>query len=256
MDGCSPPNNGNEYTATSSKMSHDSDAAHQRQVAANSGGENVDDQSIAKLPDPKQQLVQVAKLKYQEFSVKIFTDGSTSKKNPPRFFFEPIVMLDPKSITIQSQDLSKEDVVSFTIEMWNGEIHSKVLDLLRVKKLIEVDENDVSVMPYEDVQLVGKPGSIHQSIQIMEDVIPYDRQNKRLEFFLLCDSPSTAQNLADNLRKCPSFLVRKWQLALECRGLALNPLVADDKPSSIVRPVFKLVVSTPSITGHGIYDIF
>lgn len=222
----------------------------------NSGGmSHSDDQPtpIIKPPElnmPQPQLIQVAKLQYHEFTVKIFTDGLSGKiNNSPRFFYEPIVVLDPKSVTIQSQDLSKEDVVSFSIQMWNIEIYHKVLELLRLKKL-EVDGNDVSVVPYEDIQLVGKPGSIHPSIKIMEDVISYHRQNEKLEFFLLCDSSVTAQNLADNLRKSPSFLVRKWQLALECRGLALNPSLTDGKASPINRPFFKLFVSTlPTVQG-------
>lgn len=99
---------------------------------------------------PAQQVVEVAKLSYKGFTTKIFTIG-TSKQ----FFFEPTVMLDPQSVTIQPQDLFKEDVVSFTIQMWNSELRSKVLELLRLDNA-EINEKDVSVMPYKEVQLVGK----------------------------------------------------------------------------------------------------
>jgi len=241
------------------------DAPHQQErlvPARNSVEEDRVDQSSPPITNPpdysrQQQLVQIAQLSYGEFSVKIFTEGtSTNINNSPRFFFEPIVVLDSTSITIQSQDLFKEDVVSFTIQMWSPDIRSKVLELLRLDNP-EIKEKDVSVMPYEDVQLVSKPGSIHQSVQIMEDIISYHRQNERLEFFLLCDSPSTAQNLADNLCKCPAFLVRKWQLALECRGLLLNSSVTDGKASSINRPIFKLIVSTyPTVGQSNIYFLY
>jgi len=192
-----------------------------------------------------QQITEVAKLNFREMSVKIFTNSSSEKQknNSPRFFFEPIVMLDPKSVIIQSQELFKEEVVRFTIQMWTPEIRSKVLDRLRLKNL-KFEEDDVTVMPYDEVQLVYKPGSIHPSIKIMEEATPYHRLNEKLDFFLLCDSPSTAKGLAENLRNFPEFVVRKWQLALECRGLALDPLITDCEAIQKERPIFKLFVSS------------
>ncbi len=222
-----------------------SDNQQERQVPANNteGGKANGNQPLStNLTHPKQ-VVEVAKLNYKEFTIKIFSDENGNRSNNSRrFFFEPIVVLDPTSVITQSQELFKEDVVRFTIQMWSSEIRSKVLDRLRLKKF-EVDEDDLSVMPYEDVQLVGKPGSIHQSIKIMEEATPYHRLNEKLDFFLLCDSPSTAKVLAENLRRYPDFVVRKWQLALECRGLALDPPNNDDKVV-IKRPLFKLLVST------------
>ena len=194
-----------------------------------------------------QQLVQVGEVSHQGASIKIFTDraGERHKNSHPRFFFEPIVILDPNSITIQSQELFKEDVVHFSIQMWTPEIRSKVLNRLRLKNL-EVDEDDVTVIPFDEVQLVNKPGSIHPSLKIMEEAIPYRRLNEQLEFFMLCDSPARAQTLADNLRLYPAFVVRKWQLALECRGLDFKSSNTEDKRSS-----FKFMVSTYPASGNG-----
>lgn len=194
------------------------------------------------------QIVKVGELSYQEITIKIYADGAIEKNNnsSPRFFFEPIVLLDPKSITIQSQELFKEDVVRFTIQMWTPKIRSKVLELLRLDNA-ELREKDVSVMPYEDVQLVGKLENIQQSIKIMEDSTPYHRLNESLDFFFLCDSPSTAKILADNLRSYPNFVLRKWHLALECRGMTL-----DSPITNYERPLFKLVVSTFPTAYQGI----
>ncbi len=130
--------------------------------------------------------------------------------------------------------------------MWAPEIRSKVLELLRLDNVELIREKDVSVLPYKDVQLVGKLENIHQSIKIMEDSIPYHRLNEKLDFFFLCDSPSTAKILADNLRSYPEFVVRKWHLALECLGLALDSSIRNNE-----RPLFKLVVSTFSTVGQG-----
>lgn len=204
--------------------------------------------------DGFQQVVEVAKLSYREFTIKIFTDATSDKtKNPPRFFFEPIVVLDPNSIVIQSQEFFQQFVVRFSIQMWNAEIRSKVVELVRHEQP-ELKERDVSIMPYEYVQLVGKPGSIHHSIKVMDEATSYHRLNEKLEFFLVCESPSTANVLADNLRRYPEFVVRKWQLALECRGLSLNLSEVEGNASPIKRPFYKLDVSTFSVVDEG--DIF
>jgi len=91
-------------------------------------------------------------------------------------------------------------------------------------------------MPYEEVQLVYKLGSFDQSVKLVEEPTNYQRLTESLDFYLLCDSPSTAEKLAENLKEYPEFVLKKWDLALECRGLTVlsNPLEI---------PVFKFNVS-------------
>lgn len=224
----------------------------ERLIPANNKKDKANDQAppVVSCPadlnvtkDP-QQVVEVAELSYQDFIIKIYTDGA--KKN--KFFFEPIVMLDPKSVIIihQSQELFREkNVIRFTIQMWTPDIRSKVLELLRSDNP-EIKETDVRVMPYENVRLVVQPGSIHKSVKIMEETTPYRRLNEKLNFFLLCDSPATANALAENLRTFPEFVIIKWQLELECRGLVLNPTVmTDDRTPTKNRFSSKFIVSIP-----------
>jgi len=101
-------------------------------------------------------------------------------------------------------------------------------------------------MPYKEVQLVGKPGGFHPSVKIMEEAKSYHRLNEKLDFFLLCDSPSTGRVLAENLSLHPEFVLRKWQLAIECRGLDISSIT-----SPVDRPLFKLFVSTFPTAGQG-----
>ena len=94
-------------------------------------------------------IFEVAKVAYHDFSVGIFTESY--KRNPRRFYFEPIALIDPKNIVNESHGFFKQDFVRFTIEMWNSEIRSKVLE--RVTSLpdykdLEIHEDDISVMPY------------------------------------------------------------------------------------------------------------
>jgi len=197
-----------------------------------------------------QPVVEVAEMSYQEYSIKIYSVGAQNNKFL-QFFFEPIVVLDPKSVIILSQELFQEKkVIQFTILMWTADIRTKVVELLR-RDNPEIKEKDVRVMPYENVRLVGKPESIHPSVTIMEEATSYRRQNEKLNFFVLCDSPTTSEILAENLRSCPEFVVRKWQLEIECRGMALNSSVTDDTPSAMMRPLCKFIVSTVPVVGQG-----
>jgi hypothetical protein len=140
-----------------------------------------------------------------------------------RFYFEPIAVLDPESISIESAEaMFNPDFVQFKIQMWTQRLRDAVLDRLRtLPGLYHIQEDDVYVLPFEEVQLVCKPGSITQSIKLMDKPKSYHRLNETLDFFLECDSLSTAYILAEKLRSIPLFLLEKWELALECRGLTL-----------------------------------
>ncbi len=186
-----------------------------------------------------QKLIQIGKVTYHDSLIGIFTDSS--EKNPPRFFFEPIVLLVPNSISCQTNELFKQNVVRCSIKMWDSELRSKVLQRVQSMpnfKTLKIHKEDIYVMPYQDVQLVLKPGSsMDQSIQLMEDqqlLSFHPRFNKMLDFYFICDSPSTATTLVENFKKYPGFILRKWKLALECRGLVLENNAGEPSKSPVV----------------------
>ena len=113
--------------------------------------------------------------------------------------------------------------------MWNTELRSKVLERVQSMptfKELQIDEEDICVMPYEEVQLVLKPGSnMDQSVKLMEQPTQSfhsSHSRDRLDFYFICDSRPTADALAENFREYPGFVLQKWKLALECRGLVLG----------------------------------
>lgn len=86
----------------------------------------------------------------------------------------------------------------------------------------DIQEDDVHLFPYEEVQLVVKTDSVPKSIRLADEVNSYRRLCKSLDFVFECDLPSVADSLAANLKKNPELILKKWKLALECRGLALG----------------------------------
>jgi len=196
----------------------------------------------------KDRLVEVAQVNYRDFFTKIFIDSI----NPIRhFFFEPIVQLDRKHIVIENYNLFQQDVLRFTVQMWNQELHSKVLEHLRSIPELggkKIREGDVYVLPFENINLVYKPGSIPESIQLYSRPISYIDMDmpKFLHFYLLSNSSSAALALAQDFRRNPEFSLKKWQLNLVCRGLALGRKVASSD-----RAVFSYNVSTIAPTNFG-----
>ena len=178
----------------------------------------------------------------------IFTDRESSpspieivnKLRRRHFYFEPIAVLDPESVSIESPEaMLNPDFVRFKIQMWNQGLRLAVLYRLRTLPDLDlIQENDVHVLPFERVQLVCKPGSITQSIRLVDKPKSYLRLNETLDFFFERDSLSTAYILAENLRSIPLFLLEKWELALECRGLTL---LNDEKRRASLQksPIFK-----------------
>ena len=205
------------------------------------GGQQL--QAASNILIPSSPFFPVAKVRYRNLLVKIFSD-SLDNNSPRQFFFEPLVLLDPKIIVSGSYESSKQNFIQITIQMWNEEIRSKVLERLRsLKNLknVEIEEEDICVMPFEEVLLVAKSGSLPNSISLTDKPRSYLRSNEKLDFCLLCDSSSSAQALAHDLRLNTETTLNEWQLELECRGLSSNSGTA---PAGLKRPTFLFNIST------------
>ncbi len=186
-------------------------------------------------------VFEVAKVRFRDLLIRIFSDSLDSNRR--QFFFEPLVLLDPKSIVSKSQGSLKLNFIQITIQMWNEEVRSKVLERLRslpTLQSVQIEEEDVCVMPFEEVQLVcRKAGGISPSIRLLDEPTSYLRYNQKLDFYLLCDgsdAPSSASVLANDFRQAPEFTLKGWQLKLECRGLSVKTgtVPAGSKPPTFL----------------------
>jgi len=226
--------NGELYKERKEHQSHQQDGSHLKEGFSSAPSFPV--------------LFQVGKVKYHDLLVRIFSDSLD--KNQRQFFFEPLVLLDPSSIANKAHGFFKSDFIQFTIQMWNEELRGKVLERLRSMKSlknVEIDEDDVCVMPYEEVQLVCKSASVPQSIRLMDQPTSYLRSKENLDFYLLCDVSSSANALAEDFRLNPEFTLNSWKLALECRGLAIQSGTSLTESTSLKgqlkRPAFTFNVS-------------
>jgi hypothetical protein len=74
-------------------------------------------ESSANLTVSSPTLLQIAKVRYRDLLVKIYSLDSNARQ----FFFEPLVLLDRSSVTLMKNGFFKSDVLRFTIQMWNQE---------------------------------------------------------------------------------------------------------------------------------------
>ena len=208
-----------------------------------------------------QLIDQVAKVSFENFIITIFTD-TEKERSPRQFYFEPLVILDSHNIITESNDFLKQEFVRFTVKMWNQEMRSKVLNRLRslpsLNSLV-IQEDDVHVMPYKEVQLLFKPnpnGWHHHndSIQLFNEPTPYNILRETLDFYILCDSALTADMLAADLRHNPGSTLNGLQLVMECRGLVLDNC---SNSAGLKKPIAKFNVSTNnSHKGQYSYDLY
>ncbi len=222
-------------------------------------------QSSIDQPYSKPSLTQIAKINYLDFLIGIFTDAS--EKNPNRFFFEPVVLLEPKITAHQthglllSGDHKNQNYLCLTIHMWSLELRSKVLG--RLKSLpnltnLNIQEDDVCVVPYKEVKLLCDPSkSLLYSFKMTDRPVSYLRSQESLDFYLISDSSSAAQALADELRLNPDFTLSILQLELECKGLCFGAASTNLFTPEINRPTFKFKVEISPLQGDiRIYLIF
>ena len=75
--------------------------------------------SLLNIPqaEKEEQLIQVAEVIYHDFVVPIFTILG-DEESPVKFYFHPLVILDPKSIIVnKSNGFLQQGFVRFTVEI-------------------------------------------------------------------------------------------------------------------------------------------
>jgi len=194
---------------------------------------------------PSPPIVEVSKVSYRGAIIRIFADAGV--KNHSRFFFEPLVHLDPKTIFARHYSFFQYDVVSFTIEMWNIELRRKVFD--RVKSLkgqnfnvTNIGEEDIYVLPFEEVFLIHEFHSTTvepSAVKVIDGLQSYVRQSENLQFNLLCNSTSTAKNFAEDFRLNPGLVLHNFNM-----GLAANELVLGNQLEKNNSTNYKYPIST------------
>jgi len=175
--------------------------------------------SLSSIRNPSNPLVEVAQLTYRGSKIRIFTDSA--KRNPPRFFYDVMAQVDPKSISMVPNYL-RNNVVTFTIAMWNRELLSKVLARVRaLPNHSKVTEKDIHVMPFTNVVLGHKPGSSssHSSMTLSDARKSYTHREDNLQFYLLCNTSETANLFVEHFRCNPGLELNSLQFVLEGYGL-------------------------------------
>ena len=229
-------------------------------LAQNRRSNQPEKPSFISIRNPSNPLVEVTQLTYRGSKIRIFTDSA--KRNPPRFFYDVMAQVDPKSISVVPNYL-RNNVVTFTIAMWNRELNSKVLASVRaLPNLSKVTEKDIHVMPFTNVVLGHKPGSsIHSSMTLLDARKSYTNREDNLKFYLLCNTSETANLFVEHFRCNPGLELNSLHLVLEGYGLdfannlgkgqhySYNVIVESCASSStrIGRPIFLLFFQSFSV---------
>ena len=153
----------------------------------------------------------------------IFTD-SPSLFSRRRFFFEPLALLGPNIALVHEPEAPiKGFGIRLTIQMWNQELRSKVLEHLRSLPSFasyNIHEDDVTVMPFNELKLICDPlKCLLYSIRVADGHISYSGSPESIDSFIQCDQLSTAIDWTVDFRRDPKSTLEKLELKLESRFL-------------------------------------
>ena len=174
-------------------------------------GETADD--VCRYDDPT--LVQVLSMPYRDLRVCIFKKTS---EDVDLFYYEPIVSLDPKSITIKRAS-SHRFQVSFDVELWNSFLESQITVYLQKNGRFEPNRKfNLQVMPYEEIHLV-ELGSESEKEQLELPSRPksFLKLNKSLRFGVFCSSKETAEMVSN-----PDYLEEHLALVFKSPACGSN----------------------------------
>lgn len=164
-------------------------------------------------------LIEIGSVQYGDYRVKVY------QETMDKFSYQPLVLLDRSSIT------RRQNRVSFKIEMWNDDMHAKIMDWIATKRLISGDYVNIQVMEYGEIQLIETNKTDSRNYRIMKHSTSYHLLNKSLQFFLICESTEAAKALVSEMRADPEYAV--LDLALECRWIG-SDVAAESNRSRVV----------------------
>ena len=181
--------------------------------------------------DPVPVLIPFGAMSYGHFRISIFKAGTDL------FFYEPIVVLDPKSIKTKQVSLltgGPRLEVSFKIEMWNSNLEYEINKYLQ-REVEPFKRFRLQVMPYEQVRLLKTSGD-RGKIAFELPCIPksYMQLHHSLEFKVWCDSTLEKSFLDDLGHQLANHL------ALELRKPAAQPTNSEERGSAIGGGYWKL----------------
>ena len=133
-------------------------------------------------------------------------------------YYEPIAVLDPKSISIERLSANKF-ILNFDLEMWNANLKDEVANYLRDDpEFKELKYAKVQAMPYEEVRLVNIDIS-GGGFQLPSQPTWYLQLDERLNFRVMCDAKDIAGLVMDINRLTLAKKLTKL-FSIECKSPA------------------------------------
>ena len=154
--------------------------------------------------DDEGALQMIGSVEHLQSRIKIFLSGE-----PGKFFYQPIVLLDPQSIESHLSEDGQQAYISLDIQMWDNTLEAKVIDYLKQLPHWASRKFTVEVMPYRSVRLRSS-----QAYHLNDEMKCYQQQNQVIQFYLFCSSKQEANQLANEMKRDPQFATR--HLSLEC----------------------------------------
>ena len=166
---------------------------------------------VAEYPGPE--LAEVSRMRYHNLHVKIYKYMGTCSSS--KYFYEPILLIDPRKIQNQVNYSTGQAYVRFTVQMWDDDVGEQVLNCLkRLPDSRFIEEDYVQMMPFEKVRLVFRESSMSSTYRLPEKARDFQHLPQHLQFHLLCETKEAAYTLAESFRADPEYLAQ--DLALEC----------------------------------------
>ena len=146
----------------------------------------------------------LSSMEYGNYRVDIYEHSKNQHPNTPsnrhKYYYAPIALLDHKSAISSYNKVTKNPEMKFRIEMWNKNVTEKVV--LHLNNFVDhrVSEDQVAVIPFENVILVNLLPSSSFSMSTHWKGIRHDRH---IWFTLSCLALKVCDQLAAEMRSKP-----------------------------------------------------
>ncbi|KAK4023813.1 hypothetical protein OUZ56_009212 [Daphnia magna] len=113
-----------------------------------------------------------------------------------RFYFAPLALLEHTSASSGRNNLTGENQLAFRVEMWNDELRYIVKDYLSNITGLAIEENRVSILPFEKVSLRCQRCS---PTRLDSRWRSFSQSSKQMEFRMVCSTLEECHNLREQM---------------------------------------------------------
>ncbi|KAI9554810.1 hypothetical protein GHT06_020087 [Daphnia sinensis] len=159
---------------------------------------------------------------YLDYSIAVYESLDSSVKTEAKkikYFYTPVVLLDPRSAKYQYHQLIEKHTVIFDVTLWDDDIQQRVVSYLNEEMKLNADKSQINVIPFEKLILTT---DVHSNAFTCPKEWKFIQMHKVVSFRLLFETEDEAIKTVELFKTSPEQLNSVFNIKFSLSNKTLN----------------------------------